>query len=310
MRIALLGFAGSRVEAPFTDPEWQIWGVNDVYAHVPRVDVTFELHHLQNLGNRRNAKYEEWMKAGCPSGGAAQTKTYMIAPKPEWPTAVAFPFELVRSEMLALYNTDYYTSSIAWMVAAAILELTNPAEIRDENGEVTQVMRVAKAHAELALYGIDMAADSEYASQRPAVEYYVGIARGMGIKVHIPSSSDLCKSTSVYGIGTTAPLAIKARAQLEKITADKVALMNEQAQIQGRAQQIQYQLGTCDGAKETWKYIERVWTQPTDIESGEVREAKDRTVPGIESLTVQEAPAALTNGHHHEGPIMLVEETV
>lgn len=274
----MLGFAETRVEAPFADQTWEIWGCNNVFAYVPRVDVTFELHKLLNLGNRRHAEYFDWMAKGCPSGPRPTTPIFMIEPRPEWPTSQRFPFEKIQAIFQEAHGTDYWTSSIAWMLASAIHELTVEVTVTDESGGERK-LRIAAPGAELSLYGINMSADSEYASQRPAVEYYLGIARGMGIPVFIPPVSDLCKSSAVYGLGTTAPLAIKARAMIEQSVAAKQPLLQRQAQMQQEQLQIQYQLGSFDGQKETWKYIERIYTQPTDIVVGAVLPEKDRGEP-------------------------------
>lgn len=290
-RICILGFAPSKTEAPYADTSWEIWGVNDVYAHVPRTDATFELHHLQNLGNRRNPNYEKWMTQGCPSGPKPTTPIFMIAPNPAWPTAQAFPFEQVRMYYNQAHGSDYFTSSIAWMLALAVLELTEDVTLPDG-----RQVRLAKPGCELSMFGVDMAADSEFASQRPAVEYYTGLARGMGLKVFVPSTSDICKSTSVYGVGTTAPLAIKARLKIEEITQQKVQIMQQQQAIQAQAMQLQYQLGTADGAKDTWKYIERAWTQPTDIETGATLPvAEHHKLPAAAGSPTEDG--AITNGH-------------
>jgi hypothetical protein len=41
--------------------------------------------------------------------------------------------------------------------------------------------------------------NTEYGTQRPSCEYYVGIAVGMGIKVYIPPEADLLKAEFMYG---------------------------------------------------------------------------------------------------------------
>jgi hypothetical protein len=51
---------------------------------------------------------------------------------------------------------------------------------------------------EVLLTGIDMSAYSEYSYQRPCVEYWLGVADGMGIKVTIPKLSPVLKGPS-YG---------------------------------------------------------------------------------------------------------------
>ena len=41
--------------------------------------------------------------------------------------------------------------------------------------------------------------NSEYIEQRPSCEYYIGIAKGRGIKLYIPIESDLLKTRFIYG---------------------------------------------------------------------------------------------------------------
>jgi hypothetical protein len=66
---------------------------------------------------------------------------------------------------------DYFNSSVGFMLALAIHE----------------------GAEEIAIYGVDMRADEEYGYQRPNCEYLIGLARGKGIKVHIPDVCPLCK---------------------------------------------------------------------------------------------------------------------
>lgn len=81
-------------------------------------------------------------------------------------TQANYPFDEVAK------TTGYYwNSSIAYAMALAIHE----------------------GAEEIGVYGVDMKGDDEYGYQKPNMEYLVGLARGMGIKVHIPEQSPLCK---------------------------------------------------------------------------------------------------------------------
>ncbi len=84
-----------------------------------------------------------------------------------FPNVEKYPFRQV-AETIGEY---YYNSSIAYAMALAIHE----------------------GAEEIGIYGVDMKADDEYGYQRPNMEYLVGLARGKGIKVHIPKESPLCK---------------------------------------------------------------------------------------------------------------------
>lgn len=284
-KIVVLGFALSRKDAPFNDDSWEIWAVNDAYAYVPRVTRTFELHHLQNMGNRRNPQYEEWLKKG-------KVPTYMWQTNPDWPAVVAYP----REDIMGLFGT-YWTNSISWMLALAIAELSDVYTMPDG-----RAIRLAKPGAELSMFGVDMAADSEYADQRRNVEYYVGIARGMGIPVFIPDTSDICKAGSVYGIDTNAPLRIKLQAHLQALKQEKAQLAQNINQMDAQKQEQLAAFWRNDGAQTTVRDIIRVWTSGTEIPIGAIVEAKDRGAPMLGAPLAESTPTPEGNGHSEKIP--------
>jgi len=93
------------------------------------------------------------------------------------PTGVEFPLSEIMQQ---LPSGDYQTCMISMMLALAILEGVD----------------------EIGIYGCDLAHDSEYTYQRPCVEYWLGFARGRGIKVHVPRESDLLKAGQIYAYET------------------------------------------------------------------------------------------------------------
>lgn len=259
-KICILGFADSRVQAPFDDPTWEIWGVNDVYAHASRVDVTFEVHHLLNLGQRRNPQHEQFLKEG-------KHPVWMTQTHEQYPSARAVPYE----HLISRFSRAYFTNSISIMLAMAILEIRGDAPWTEEKWD----------RGEISLYGVDMAAggpSNEYAAQRPSCEYFIGIADGLGIAVHVPENSDLCKATVVYGLGTTAPLRIKVQSRKEHLRGAKIQILQQQAQKQSELQMLQSQLDGVRGQMAALEYIEAVWTMPTDIPVGAILPEKDRSL--------------------------------
>jgi hypothetical protein len=50
---------------------------------------------------------------------------------------------------------------------------------------------VGAAGDKIGIWGVDLHCESEYAYQRPNLEYLIGLARGRGIKVFIPPHSAL-----------------------------------------------------------------------------------------------------------------------
>lgn len=137
-KIVILGFADSRVQAPFDDPSWEIWGVNDVYAHVPRVDTVFEVHHLLNLGHRRNPQHEAFLRSGSKP-------VWMIDPSPDFPSARKLPVD----EILKMFPRGYFTNSISYMIAMAVMDIL---------GQASWQTRKHQVPGKIAIYGVDMAA--------------------------------------------------------------------------------------------------------------------------------------------------------
>lgn len=170
-RIAIVGKApSSRALAPFSDDEWEIWTLSTLVAanEVPRYDRHFEIHPLDGFINRGD-NYWEWMKS------VRDKPIYTQELHPEIPAAVLFP----KREIVQQFGT-YFTNSVSWMLAYAIS--LKPEQIH--------------------VYGVDMAQNDEYASQRPSCEFFLGWAAGAGIEIHIPSEADLLKARNLYGFDT------------------------------------------------------------------------------------------------------------
>ncbi len=195
-KLAIVGFAPTRDQAPFTDPSWEIWGLNDLHRTIPNYTRWFDIHTVENI--------ETDVVAGRTSNAARKTNipessldhmgisglaklacpVYMQDVNPNVPRSVRFPLE----EMLRTYaargltGARYFTNSISFMIAYAVYEGLVCGHQWDE----------------IHIYGVDMAVGDEYIAQRPSCEYWIGIAEGMGVKVYIPDASDLCKTTFLY----------------------------------------------------------------------------------------------------------------
>jgi hypothetical protein len=91
-------------------------------------------------------------------------------------------------------SCGYFTNSISYLIALAIYELKGV-----EQGSIIGLWGVDMAQQGLQSGSVAGWFTSEYARQRPSVEYWLGIAEGLGIKIHVPDQSDILKTACIYG---------------------------------------------------------------------------------------------------------------
>lgn len=177
-KVAILGFADSWKLAPFDDPSMDVWGLNELHKYVPRWNRWWEVHDDDTLGvTKRDAsdaeqkRHLEWLsKDYGPDRPIYMRPEFVVSGR--FPNAAAYPLE----QMCEIFGR-YFTSTIGYMTALAIYE----------------------GYSWIGLYGIDLASDIEYQSQRANTEYLVGIAQGLGREVVIPPTSALLKAGHLYG---------------------------------------------------------------------------------------------------------------
>jgi hypothetical protein len=172
-KVAILGTVPHKLQAPFDNPEFEIWAIAHACLGDPlkRVDRIFEVH-----------KWDEVVKWGSLDAFKKHPDIPIYvnpAHVDEIDRAVAFPFDDLEKKFQIFEHRPecYFTNSISEMMALAI----------DEGFE------------EIHVYGVNMSHFTEWGFQKPSCEYFFGLAKGMGIKVYAPTESDLCKSFYIYG---------------------------------------------------------------------------------------------------------------
>lgn len=225
-KVAIVGFTNSRNLTPWDDPTFEKWICNNLHKFVPdKWQRCYDLHDDATI--LKDPEHVAFLQKD-------QGRPLVVwRPRKEWPSSVGFPKDAVTDTF-----GRYFTNSISWMIAHAIME----------NAE------------EIHVYGVDMAQTSEYGSQRPSCEYFLGLAVGLGIKVYVPPTSDLLKVAAMYGAEDDSALYDKV---VER-EGELVARMNElNSQLQSMQQQMnhgQLQLASFNGALETTRYFKSVWT--------------------------------------------------
>ena len=87
----------------------------------------------------------------------------------------------------------------------------------------------------------------EYAAQRPSCEYFLGIAVGRGIKVTIPTTSDLLAARGLYGFDTDSG---QFREKWRNRTAElQQRLTNKEAQANQAMCESHYLRGALDSQR-------------------------------------------------------------
>lgn len=251
-RLAIVGFAPTRDLAPYTDPSWEIWGLNDLHRAIPRYTRWFDIHTEQNIetdyiaGRTSNAQRKTNIpetaleQLGISGLSKLKVPVYMQEVNPKVPMSLKYPLK----EMLdfwkgrGLTGATYFTNSISYMIAFALYE-----------GAV-----LGHQWDDIHIYGVDMAVGDEYIAQRPSCEYWIGIAEGMGVKVYIPDASDLCKTTFLYAWEEVAQKAFENK--MKKIRDDaamrKQAFESQKAELDRLIHHCEAQIGTVSDLSRVW----------------------------------------------------------
>lgn len=173
-RVAIVGFAPtSRHMAPFNDSTWDLWSLNEAaQTDVKPEDrwwkggetAWFQIHpkwDFMRRNNRNDLGHWKWLQSRDPS-----VPIFMQHKFRDVPGCVRYPLE----EVIDLVG-QYLTSSFSYMMALAIL----------------------MKYKEIALFGFEMAHDSEYLYQKAGAEYLIGFAKGRGINVMLPPNCALLR---------------------------------------------------------------------------------------------------------------------
>ena len=185
-KVAIVGYSLSRSLAPFGDESFEIWGLNDLYKHIPRYDRWFQFHTANEVERTHieNPEVRDSWETHVGVLKAMSCPVYMQTEHPEMPHSVKYPLDEILEHFGGCFvdpdDAKYFNNSISYMIALAIYE----------------------GFDEIHVYGVDMSTlmeDGEYAHQRPSCEFWLGMAAGKGIKLYIPKEADLLKTRFLYG---------------------------------------------------------------------------------------------------------------
>lgn len=222
-KIAIIGSAPSSLPlAPFADPAWEIWGCSPgagMHPACTRVTRWFELHPLSQPDIVADPGYLRWL-------ADINVPVELIRPDPRIPKGVAYPYEAMLQE----FGPYFFTSSIAWILARAIVE---------------------RPHT-IGLWGIDMNANDEYQLQRPGCHFFIREALKLGIQVFVPDQSDLAEPAAPYGFIMRSPA-------YQKLKSREVELEQRAARHAAEYETARVNHAAASGALDDIRYVLRTF---------------------------------------------------
>lgn len=220
-KIAIVGTCpSSRGLALELPPDWEVWVCSPGNDGFPRVDVWFELHCDLDYYTEGKAwfRYLDWLNLQHFPVYAQRVDLI--------PRAKLFPHEQLVNE----FSHFFFTSQPAWMLAFAI----------------------SQGATDIGLFGLDMAARSEYSHQKPAILHFALMAQQRGIKVYAPPESDVLCPPPLYGYSYNSPVGRKLRVRQLEVEAHIADMDRQIRELELKRQHYRGVRDENDWAQQTW----------------------------------------------------------
>ena|SRR3990167_5141882 len=249
-KIAIVGTApSSRQSAPFPSPGCPFgikeWNVRCIGMDPAQITMGwhrwYEIHDIDYLLSKQNPDYlpqndqhVRWLAEVSSKGADIR----LMSPSPLIPNARLINRQGIKNAWDGPFAREFRNSSIAWMMAEAILEF-DPLAV--ESGE-----------AEIGLWGVDMALASEYQSQRSGVFFFLDECFKRRIKISLPPESDIFFGTGEYPDCGENPIS-------RKLSARRKEIMFQLGQAQQIKMQAMIKEATTAGALEAHDWFSRTF---------------------------------------------------
>jgi len=241
-KVAIVGTAMSWQFAPFGDPSWEIWGLNDHWNILPRATRWYESQNEEHCSKTPTShtpaqvRMDWYKKSPIP--------VYMPDHYDSAPMSVEYPVEAIQTWLGEVdpEGINYFTSTVSFMMALALYE----------------------GFDKIHLFGVDLAVGSEYEKQRPSCEFFCGIAKGLGVELYIPGQSDILKCIDRYGMKKEGH--VKRDALMQKLQDRRAyqksqieGINRETAQMQDNLQRLAASKFQYEGAMSDVEQTLKVW---------------------------------------------------
>lgn len=180
--IIILGMGPTRVDCPFkTSPDAEVWGVNNGYRQVMelegKINKLFICHRDQEYDWEGDPIFA-WEEQNILANAGVEIVSLFKVKHLNKITRLPF------RAMVKKFGTDYFSDSIAYMIAYALHINTR---------KVKGLLKL-KEPMKIRMYGVDMHTKDEYATERGGIEYFVAVARTLGVDFWIHPNSSVCKT--------------------------------------------------------------------------------------------------------------------
>ena len=163
--VIILGCGPTHVECKY---HCEVWGVNGTYNFAKRLDKLFMTDEPDEVATC----WYDMVKVKV----ANPTLVFPI-PYPRFQNkgfrVEIYPMDGIREK----FKTRFFSNSIAYMLAYALYH-TKSIQTPDD-----PMPRVIEGYEKIYLFGIDMMTSATYIQEKGGVEYWMGVALGMGVKV-------------------------------------------------------------------------------------------------------------------------------
>lgn len=139
----------------------EIWTCNNLYRKVKRITKLFICHQQVYKSGVAHYDWKEMSEFSNRRGFGIITTHKIKGLKTQ-----RYPLNNIMSK----FQTDYFTDSVCYLLAYALY----------------------KGFNHLKLFGIDMLDEDNYTDERGGVEYWLGVATGLGCNIEISEGSALC----------------------------------------------------------------------------------------------------------------------
>jgi len=159
-------------------PDGECWAVcsavGNRFVQGKDLNRSFDIHVLSQhpQSKEKSVKHIAWERMV----NELNLPHYMPEVDPAIPSSRKYPLEQIVNK----FKTDYFTNSIAYMIALALYEGVEKIDI----------------------YGVNMSLGSEYASEKAGVEFWIGIGIGAGVDITVHGKeTELLIANGLYGKG-------------------------------------------------------------------------------------------------------------